>query len=151
MKRVFAALLLVIGLSSQAQERQRGPQGGPHAEMEKLSPAQRRDLRVKEMTLRLDLSTAQQKDMSKIMENADANREKFKAQFAADKGKELTADEIYARKSTMLDNKIAEKQSVKKVLNEEQYKKWENAQQHHKKNGKHGKFHKKGRGSKESK
>ncbi len=148
MKRVFAAVLLVIGLTTQAQERPQGPQGGPHPEMEKLTPAQRRDLHVKEMTLKLDLNNSQQKEMSKVLEDADSNREKMKAQFEADKGKELTGDEIYARKSSMLDNRIAMKQRVKKILNDEQYKKWEQEKKlhkkHGKKHGKHGKGHRKG-------
>lgn len=151
MKRVFAALLLVIGLSTQAQERPHGPQGGPRQEMEKLTPAQRRDLHVKEMALKLDLNASQQKDMVKVLEDADSNREKFRAQFEADKGKELTGDEIYARKSAMLDSRIAMKQKVKKILTDDQYKKWEQEKKHHKKHGKHGKSHKKGHGPKETK
>jgi len=130
MKNVIAAVLLIVGMSAFAQERPEGPRRGDRAEMAKLTPEQRNELHLKMLTLKLDLNASQQKEMGKIVAEMDAKREAMKAEREANKDKKRTSDEIFAKKSKMLDEKIAMKERLKKILNDEQMDKFEKMQQH---------------------
>jgi len=77
MKKVCIVALLVIGLSSFAQERkERHPKG----EMEQMTPEQRNQLHLKKMTLDLDLNAKQQEQLTKILADQSAKREAMKAE-----------------------------------------------------------------------
>ncbi len=119
MKNLFLAIALVCGLSVFAQNSTE-----KRAEM---SAEQRTELRVKELTLKLDLSASQQKEMSKLLLEQQQKREAYKTQRQANKDKELkmTSDEKFAMKSKMLDEKIAFKTKLKSFLNPAQIEKWE--------------------------
>lgn len=142
--------IMMIGLSSFAQEKkisENRPQRSERADipqMEKFTPEQRKQLQLKKMTLALDLNSNQQKEMEKIISEQSAKREAKMAERKASKEskKQLTADERFAFQNQKLDEQIAMKARVKKILNAEQFEKWEKmrSQRHHKA-GK--KFHKK--------
>ncbi len=119
MKNLFLAIALVCGLTVFAQN-----SPGKRAEM---SSEQKTELRVKELTLKLDLSVSQQKEMSKLLLEQQQKREAYKTQRQANKDKELkmTSDEKFAMKSKMLDEKIAFKAKLKSFLNPAQLDKWE--------------------------
>lgn len=150
MKKMFMIAIMMIGFSSFAQEKmisENKPQRherGDVPQMEKFTPEQRKQLQLKKMTLALDLNSNQQKEMEKIISEQSAKREAKMAERKASKEskKELTADERFAMENQRLDEQIATKARVKKILNAEQFEKWEKmkAQRHHK-GGK--KFHKK--------
>lgn len=119
MKNLFLAIALTIGLTSFAQNTsQKSPQ---------MSAQQQTDLRVKELTLKLDLNATQQKEMTKLIAEQQQKREAYKAQRLANKDKQakMTADEKYALKSKMLDEKIAFKNKLKTFLTPAQLEKWE--------------------------
>ena len=85
---------------------------------------QQTSLKVKQMTLVLDLSDKQQQQITPLLKTAIAFR-----QAAMEKRKEArkqkrrpSSDEIYAIKSQVLDNKISMKRSMKGILNETQFK-----------------------------
>lgn len=123
-KFVFVfALVLGLTISATAQEKQsrkRDPS-------EKLTTEQRNVLHLKKMTLELDLNASQQKQMAAIIAEQSAEREAKMAERKAkeDTKKPLTADEKFTMKSKMLDRKMEIKTKMKKILNEEQMKKWE--------------------------
>ena len=58
---------------------------------------------------------------------ASCKKDSFDAEEQAkkDDAKKPTSDEIYAMKNKMLDEQIANKAEMKKILTPEQYKKWE--------------------------
>ncbi len=124
MKNLMMAIVLLVGMTGIAQEQNRNSQ---NPKMEKLSAEQRNELRLKEMTLKLDLTAAQQKEMAKIIAEQSAKRESAMAErkAAKDKNAKMSADERFAKKSQMLDQKIAMKQRVKAILTPEQMEKWE--------------------------
>lgn len=125
MKKLIAVAVLLVGMTSFAQEKI--SKENRKAEMEKLTPEQREQLHLKELTLELDLTAAQQKEMAKIIAEQGTKREAMKAEMKA-KGegdKKLTADERFVMKNKMLDEKIAMKERVKKILTPEQVEKWE--------------------------
>ncbi|MFV5703454.1 hypothetical protein ACM55F_16425 [Flavobacterium sp. XS2P12] len=133
MKKLFIVALLVVGMTSFAQERKARPE---RAQMEQMTPEQRNQLHLKKMTLELDLNASQQKEMSKIIAEQSAKREAKMAERKASKDsakKQLTADEVFAKKSKMLDEQIVMKERMKKILNPEQYKKWDDmkGKRHH--------------------
>ena len=132
MKKLFIVALLVVGMTSFAQEKKARPE---RAKMEQMTPEQRNQLHLKKMTLELDLNASQQKEMSKIIAEQSAKREAKMAERKATKDsvKKLTSDEIFAKKSKMLDEQIVMKERVKKILTPEQYKKWDDmkGKRHH--------------------
>ncbi|TQO39626.1 hypothetical protein GQ41_4308 [Arenibacter algicola] len=144
MKKIVVLIVLMAGITAMAQkpERERGHRG----DMKDMSPEQIAALQTKQMTLALDLSDAQQKEIQSInLENAVKRSEKMdemKARKESGEAKKLTSEERYAMKTAMLDHQIAQKEKMKKILNKEQYEKWEKMK-------KNREGHRKGRGMEE--
>ena len=91
---------------------------------------------MKELTLELDLNASQQKEMAKIIAEQQTKREAMKVEMKAkrDTTKKPTSDELFVMKNNILDDKIAEKQRLKKVLTPEQLEKWDNLKKERKRN-----------------
>jgi Spy/CpxP family protein refolding chaperone len=124
MKKMIIAALLITGMVTFAQETKPLKK---RDQMEQLTPEQRNELRLKKMTLDLGLNASQQKEMSKIISEQSAKMEAAKAERKAnaDSDKKPTADERFAKQNKMLDEQIAMKERVKKILTPEQFEKWE--------------------------
>ena len=134
MKKLALIVLLVVGLSTYAQEGKKQERQG--AERERLSPEQRNQLQLKKMTLDLNLNESQQKEIAKILEEQSTKRQAEMATFKAnkDKGVKPTAEERFAMKNKKLDEAIAVKAKVQKVLTPEQFKKWEDMKKENREN-----------------
>jgi len=135
MKKLIVAAILMTGLASVAQDQKPMIK---REKMEQLTPQQRNELRLKKMTLELGLNDKQQKEMAAIIAEQTAKRETVRAERkkAIESGKKPSADERFALQSKRLDEQIAMKERMKKILTPEQFEKWENAKQkmrHHKK------------------
>jgi|TARA_R110000868_G_scaffold331148_1_gene592143 hypothetical protein len=141
MKKLVVLIVLMAGITAMAQkpERERGHRG----DMKDMSPEQIATLQTKQMTLALDLTDAQQKEIQRLnLENAVKRSEKMnemKAKKESGEAKKLTSEERFAIKTAMLDHQIAQKEEMKKILNKEQYEKWEKMK-------KNREGHRKGRG-----
>jgi len=131
MKKLFVMVLLAVGLATFAQE---GNKIQKRDGMEKLTPAQRDELRLKKLTLDLGLNENQQKEMAKIIAEQSAKRDAAMAERKAnkEKGVKPTADERFARENKRLDEEIVMKERVKKILTPDQFKKWEDGKQERK-------------------
>lgn len=145
MKKLATTLVIIltVSLSGFSQEPEQA-----RPERARMSTEQRNQLRLKRMTLELELSAAQQKEMASVIAEESTNRE---AKMAAMKSenkekKQLTADEKFALKNKMLDEQIARKAKMKKILNDKQFEKWEANQEKHQH-----KMHKMKRGHKQKK
>jgi len=134
MKSWILAAAMMMGVAVSAQEKKERP--------EPLKPEQRAELRVKQMDLALDLNDKQQKEIQKLMLDRSKKAEQFKAQHKANReaGKKMSADERFAMSSKALDERIAMRDEMKKILSAEQFTKWENMRKVH--NGKITKRHK---------
>ena len=134
MKKLALMVLLVVGLSTYAQEGKKQERQG--AERERLSPEQRNQLQLKKMTLDLNLNESQQKEIAKILEEQSTKRQAEMATFKAnkDKGVKPTTEERFAMKNKKLDEAIAVKAKVQKVLTPEQFKKWEDMKKENREN-----------------
>lgn len=119
MKTWILAVVMAAGMTMQAQD-------GKMIK-EQLKPEQRTELQVKELTLSLDLNDKQQKDVQKLLLDKHTKADQMHAKRKADRaaGKTPTADEKFAMKSKMLDEQIAHKSAMKKILTAEQFTKWE--------------------------
>lgn len=125
MKKVFIAVLLIVGLTSFAQEGKK--KDSKRSEMEKLSPEQKKQLHLKKLTLELGLNESQQKEIGKIMAEQSGKREVAMAERKAnmEKGVKPSADERFAKQNKRLDEEMVVKEKVKKILTPEQFAKWE--------------------------
>ena len=125
MKKVLIALVLLVGMTSLAQEKKVRSE---RTQMEQMTAEQRNELHLKKMTLDLDLTATQQKEMSKIIAEQGTKKESRITERKANKDaakKQLTADEKFAKKSRILDEQIVMKERMKKVLSVDQFKRWE--------------------------
>ena len=125
MKKTIVLLILAVGftLTTQAQK-------GKRNKLEKLTVKQQTELAVKKMTLQLDLTASQQREIKPLLAEKITKRktmhEKRKAMKEnGQKRKELSANERFEKKSKMLDRKIAFKAEMKRVLNIQQYERFE--------------------------
>lgn len=113
------AMAMMVGAGANAQEfKQRH---------EPLKPEQRAELQSKKMALALDLNDRQQKDVQKLLAENAKHRAEFRRLHMAERhaGKKLTADEKFAVRSKVLDERIAMKREMKKILTPEQFNKME--------------------------
>lgn len=97
-----------------------------------LSPEQIATLNTKKMTLALDLSNTQQKQVYALeLENAKKRKEQRAKRQLNKTGEkpQLTPAEKFNRMNESLDKKIAHKNNMKTILSEEQFKKWSYKQQ----------------------
>lgn len=119
MKKVVIAVVMMVSLTTFAQDRK--------MKKDNFTPEQRVELQVKKMTLDLELNDKQQKDLKKLLTEQSKKREEAKAKHEALKAadKKPTNDERFAMRNKMMDEKIAFKAEIKKILNEKQMEKWE--------------------------
>ena len=133
MKQFTSILVLVFAFTLSAQAQKKRNEKRPE-----LSIEQQTNLAIKQMTLTLDLSEKQQNQITPIMTAQAASKK-----TAMEKRREMrknktkpTADEIYEMKSKFLDNQIAFKNSMKEILNEEQFEKFQKIAKRKMKKGK---------------
>ncbi|NJX16599.1 hypothetical protein [Tamlana crocina] len=97
--------------------------------MHDLSPEEAATLYTKKMTLHLDLNKSQQDDIYNIsLENAKKRKEMmeaYKAKKESGNMEKPSKEERLKMMNAKLDHQIAMKAKMKKILNEEQYAKWE--------------------------
>lgn len=125
------AIVMMASLATFAQDRK--------MKRDNFTPEQRVELQVKKMTLDLDLNDKQQKDLKKLLTEQSKKREEAKAKHDAVKAadKKPTNDERFAMRNKMMDEKIAFKAEIKKILNEKQMEKWEERKEDQKEQMRH--------------
>lgn len=128
MRKLIMIAILSLSISGIAQDKK----GREKIDRQEFTPEQKTELQVKKLTLALDLSAKQQKEISEIMTNQQVKREAMKTELKSKRAekKKLTSDEKFVLKSRALDEKIAFKSQVKKVLTPEQIAKWEKMPKH---------------------
>jgi hypothetical protein len=130
MKKLILIAIALITVNASAQEDKRERNERPRGDrmeradfLKDLSPDEIATLQTKKMALHLDLTEAQQKEIHGIhLEQAKARKTDMETRKKLnDKDK----DERFKRANNQLDTKLATKSKFKKVLNKEQYEKWE--------------------------
>ena len=122
MKNLVSILVLVFAFTFTAQAQKKRENMGS-----KLTIEQQTTLAVKKMTLVLDLSDKQQEQIKPIIMSKIKNKNDFteKRKAAKVNKQKPTSDEIFAIKIKQLDNQIMMKNSIKNILNEKQFDKFE--------------------------
>ncbi|WP_415060966.1 hypothetical protein [Flavobacterium sp.] len=129
MKNVVLSTVLLLNLACFAQV-EKPKMEERKAKMEKLesfTPEQQAELQLKKMTLDLSLDTKQQEQLKKVLLNQAKKRETTRNEIKSrkEKGEKLSKDERFDMQSKMLDEKLALKEEMKKILTADQFKKWE--------------------------
>ncbi|KAB8151720.1 hypothetical protein EZY14_017615 [Kordia sp. TARA_039_SRF] len=137
MKNILYALaiLFTVNLAAQEHPEHGGRKGKMKAHKEflqSLTPEQHATLQTKKLTLALDLSAQQQaKVLTLQTKKATEHKAKMEAHKAMkEKGEKPTAEQRYQLMNERLDAQIAYKKSMKKILTNEQYERWEKMQLH---------------------
>lgn len=113
MKKLIIAAVLMIGMTSFAQEK---PAGEKAHKMERLTPAQRNEKHLQKLTSELSLNEKQQKEVGTILAEQSAKRE-----AKQEERKKLTDAQRNERKAEMEANDA----KIKAILTPDQTKKWE--------------------------
>ena len=121
MKKLFVVALLVVGLTTFAQEKEK------KGDRKNMSPEERTEMRVEKMTKELDLNETQQKQVKELLASQKENREEFieKRKEIKETAEKATKEQRAEMKAKMEENKEAIKSKMKTILTDEQYKKWE--------------------------
>ncbi|WBX73264.1 hypothetical protein PG913_10430 [Tenacibaculum pacificus] len=125
MKKIIAVCVLALGFIFTIQA-----QKGKHHKLEQFTIEQQTTLAVKRMTLKLDLTNAQQNQIKPLLADNIAKRkvmhEKRKGmKEAGKKNAKLSANERFNKEVQILDAKIAFKAEMKRILDKKQYERFE--------------------------
>ncbi len=140
MKKLLVIAIALFTLNGMAQQREKRSDRKDRSEMRMdISPNDIADLKSKKLTLKLDLTEAQQKKVhALILEEAKAN-EKFRKERLAnkDENKEKPSKEDFIKMQNLrLDQQIEMKRKMKTILSAEQYAEFEKMKpRDHKKRG----------------
>ena len=111
MKQVVYTALFLVGMGLSAQQKT--------SHRPDLTPDQRAEILSKRITLQLDLTDSQQEEFRKLLTETLTEREALRSAPPAEH-----PEDRFNRLSGNLDRRIAFKRSVRKILNEEQYRQW---------------------------
>jgi periplasmic protein CpxP/Spy len=136
MKKLILIAIAMIAIQVSAQDTKERPNRERSAKIDKfqdLTPEEMASLQTKKMTLQLDLNESQQKEIQKInLENATERKAKMEARKAQKENETMAKPSKEERLKMMnerLDNQIEMKGKMKKILNDEQFAKWEKQQE----------------------
>lgn len=121
MKKLFVAALLVVGLTTFAQEK------GKRGDFKEMTPEQRTEMQVKKMTTDLDLNEKQQKEVKELLNSQKEDRSEMmeKRKEMKETAEKATKEQRAEMKSKMDKKKEVVDAKMKTILTGDQYKKWE--------------------------
>lgn len=123
MKKLASLLVLVFAftLNAQAQKKYK------RKHKEKMTAEQQASLAVKKMTLALELSASQERQVKPLVLARINNMRKAReiVKKHREEKKEISADDRYKMANAKLDNEIAFQRQMKSILNEAQYEKFQ--------------------------
>lgn len=117
MKKVFLVALMLIGITTFAQDKK---ERGPRPEREKLTADQKVQKQVEHLKTDLNLNEKQTAEVKALVTKQVAKREAKKAEMDAQKEKNRAE-----MKAKMMEEQTATKAEMKKILTAEQFTKWE--------------------------
>ena len=129
MKKVIGILVLVFvfSLTANAQRQNQGQRKGMKAD---YTPEQMATLHAKKMTLHLDLSDSQQRQVYKLVKDNAVERKAMREEMQKlrNSDEKLDSNQRFALESKRIDKQIAHKAEMKKILDKDQFEKWEKFQ-----------------------
>jgi protein CpxP len=115
MKKLVVAALLVVGMTSFAQEKMEDPKS-------QLTPEQKVNLQIRKLTKELNLNENQIQEIRIVALKEIELREARKAEMEA--SKKLSKEEMKARKAKFEEERTLAEARMKKILTPEQFTKW---------------------------
>ena len=125
-KSILVAFTLLLSLNTMSYAQQKWSKDIKKELYSKrggISPEESAKMQTKEMTLALDLSDEQQKDVEEALLSFHNDVQETKTSMDK-KYDDMSLEEKRAIKSIYLDHQIALKQKMKTILNEKQYEKF---------------------------
>lgn len=124
MKKLIVAAMLVVGMTTFAQEKNANPLVKAS---EKVDAKQKSDENLKKLTEELKLDDVQQKQMAEVIADYAAKRQAAAAERKANMANKtkVTNEESTKRNEERKAERQAYKEKVKSILTAEQYAKWE--------------------------
>jgi protein CpxP len=120
MKKLFIVTLLLVGMTSFAQNKEDGSRKLQRANMEKITPEERTAKRIEKMTKDLNLGAKQQEKLQQLFTEQEATRATQKTEM---KKKREQAKEKMDEQKQKMDEKI------NAILTPEQAAKWKSNQE----------------------
>ncbi|WAC01723.1 hypothetical protein N7U66_17760 [Lacinutrix neustonica] len=126
MKKLIIMALALASFNMQAQDKKEDRMAIKKERLNKMNAEDMAQIQTKKMVLALDLSDAQQKQVEQVeLKTAKRRLEHMKKKATmAEKGEKPSEDARLKMQNDKLDNRIATKREMKKILNESQYEKW---------------------------
>ncbi|NNE31907.1 MAG: hypothetical protein HKN40_06010 [Winogradskyella sp.] len=127
MKNVIIIAMTLFTIYGMAQQQnKRFKDGGDKSELRKeMTPKDIADLKSKKLTLQLDLSQEQQKEVHSIILKQSEERKAQRENREHNKEDKPSKDDFVKKKNERLEQAIEMKQKMKSVLTSEQYAKFE--------------------------
>lgn len=124
MKKLIGILVLVFAVTFSVNAQERGMR--KKMNHPNFTPEQQATVLTKKMTLALDLTAGQQREIHKFHLATLADRKAMKTEFRKNRESDikLTETQKYDRIIARLDKQIAHKNKMKSILNKEQFEKW---------------------------
>ena len=133
---VMAFVAMQITAQESKKEHQKVERKERHQKFKDFTPQQVAELQTKEMTLKLDLTEVQQRNIKKIyLANAKEykeKRERLKLKREKNNGENLSKDERFNLMNERLEKQISNKKEMKAILSKEQFEKFEKGINHKK-------------------
>jgi hypothetical protein len=122
MKKVVGLLVIMIALSNSINAQGNGKRGNQN-----FTPEQIATLQTKKMTMLLNLNQEQQTAIFDLQKNKVVERKAMRKSMLERKlnGKTLSSDELFQLQSSRLDRMQQHKIAMRKILNQEQFTKWQ--------------------------
>lgn len=118
---VFTVIVFLFSLTISAQGKK-----GNNRKGQDLTSEQMATLQSKRMTLMLDLDANQQKSVEKLFLKSAKERELSREEFRQKKQSgEMNSNDRFNAEKNRLEKQLAHKAEMKKILNKDQYDKWE--------------------------
>lgn len=128
MKKLIMILIAVATLQVSAQDQKSAMKKERISSKMDYSPEEMAQLQSKKLTLKLDLNSKQQKEVSALFLEQFQMRQSKKEAYLQAKAKEdnksFSKEERFKMANARLDQQIELKKKMKNILSEEQYKKW---------------------------
>ena len=122
-KKIIIAVLLVVSVSSFAQDQNQPDKKSNKPKREKQTPEQRIQAQLDKLTKELSLNPQQQEQIKPILAEKNAKMDAFRAERMGSNSKEMTSAEREAFKTKRQEDKKATDDKLKTILTPEQFKK----------------------------
>lgn len=121
MRKLILVVALIVGLTTFAQGKKGEGRG-----KDRPNPEEQVEKMVARMTSELSLDSKQQEQVKGLLMDQAKTREAKRAAFKGrkEKGEKPSDEEIAQMKKDRADEELAAKTQMKKILSEDQYKKW---------------------------